>query len=892
MGLDFNTSSPQLIRTSLQSVEACAAVSDPATGELLFYTQGSLCWNRNHQRMPNGIIPLSLGTHLDTSNSGTTAQGAVIVPMPGNPNRHYIFSLEPQAGYYRPAYIPRATRGGLYYSIADMTLDGGLGDLVPGQKGILLDTGYSEAMIAVMGACSDYWLIVHLVDTPVFHASHITAAGVDPVPVISSTGSQIRGLGSYAFTYIDVSPDGQLLALTSINPNKDATYVIPPISPDCDGVLLCRFDPVSGRVSDGKLLHAEPAYGACFSPDNSKLYVDHPWQEAHTGAGPNPNPAIRHIYQYEIDPCYKPDIVAHTGRHLLHTDTIDSRLDGWSQFKRFRGKIYITNNKNVYNYSMQSWFDCIHAPDLAGAAAQFGYACQLSSLRVDSSYNNMALIGLPPNVLPRVDAGGQSDTVYTSRRVVFCQDSGLLDIPCNIGWQARWLDGVDSLKRVVTPPARAYVLTYYAPGCKFHMDTIEVIFSGGIPPVTGAASACRNGGGGTAWIMPPLSDTERYAYIWIKDGDTVHTGTGSAGKGDTLFDASEGVYRVYYTTEHGCSAFTDLTVPLLYEAAFEADTVVCAGDSVQIENRSAGNFTSWRWDFGDGQSDTAFHPLPHVYPHAGLYQVRLITSYENRCHDTVLHTVTADSFPYLRITADRDHICAGEAVTFYSLYRSGTDSLVWQWTDERVVQSGNGAAYIFNAPGVYPVTVTAFYTPCPDTSVSDTIHVALVPLVNIGPDTAICPGDAPIRLANLEEGKEDDRYRWSTGDATAAISVQEPGVYWLQVISDHECTATDSITVHRSCYLDVPNAFTPDGDGSNDYFFPREVIARGITRFHMQIFNRWGQLVYETKQTSGRGWDGTMNGKPVSHGVFVYLIEAAFENGRQEQHQGNVTLLR
>jgi len=773
-----------------------------------------------------------------------------------------------------------------------MTLDGGLGDLVPGQKGMLLDTGYSEAMIAVMGACSDYWVVVHLVDTPVFHAYHITAAGVDPVPVISQTGSQIRGLGSYSFTYMDVSPDGQLLVLTSNNPQKGKPHMVPPVSPDCDGVLLCRFDPVSGRASDAELLSAEHSYGACFSPDNSKLYVCSRWQ-TEQGAGVNTNPKVRRIYQYEVNPCYKPGSMAQAGKYLLRTDTMNYHIDTWSQFKRFRGKIYISNDENLFQPQKTSWFDCIHAPDSAGAAAQFQHACQLSSLwTAASGQDYISRVGLPPNVLPRVDAGGQLDTVYTSRKVVFCQDNGLLDIPCNIGWQARWLDGYGSLKRIVTPPSRAYVLTYYAPGCKFHMDTIGVIFSGSIPPLTGTVGACRNGGGGTAWIIPPLSDTERYAYIWIKDGDTVHTGAGSAGKGDTLFDASEGVYRVYYTTEYGCSGFADLTVPLLYEAAFSADTVICAGDSVRIENRSAGNFTTWRWDFGDGQSDTSFHPLPHIYPQPGVYQVRLITNYDNRCRDTVLHTVAVDSFPYLRIIPDRDHICAGEMVTFRVRYRSGADSLVWQWANEGTAQSGNGRAYIFEYPGVYPVTVTASYPHCPDTMVRDTIHVAPLPAVRLGPDTAICPGDAPVRLSNLEERKEGDQYRWNTGVTTGTITVQNPGEYWLQVVSENECTTTDSVTIHRSCYLDIPNVFTPNGDGVNDYFFPRGLLTRGVAGFHMQVFNRWGQLVYESRNISDMGWDGRFNGQPAQEGVYVYQISAAFRNSTVQRFQGNVTLLR
>jgi len=62
--------------------------------------------------------------------------------------------------------------------------------------------------------------------------------------------------------------------------------------------------------------------------------------------------------------------------------------------------------------------------------------------------------------------------------------------------------------------------------------------------------------------------------------------------------------------------------------------------------------------------------------------------------------------------------------------------------------------------------------------------------------------------------------------------------------------------------MDIPNAFTPNGDGENDYFFPRQLLAQRVTQFHMQIFNRWGELIFGTRKINGRGWDGKFNEKP------------------------------
>ncbi len=106
------------------------------------------------------------------------------------------------------------------------------------------------------------------------------------------------------------------------------------------------------------------------------------------------------------------------------------------------------------------------------------------------------------------------------------------------------------------------------------------------------------------------------------------------------------------------------------------------------------------------------------------------------------------------------------------------------------------------------------------------------------------------------------------------------------------CTSTDSVTVLKDCYMNIPNVFTPNGDGMNDYFFPRQFLTSGLSTFTMQIFNRWGELIFSTDNIEGRGWDGKYNDVSQPEGVFVYKIDATFKDGQKEHHVGNVTLLR
>jgi gliding motility-associated-like protein len=124
------------------------------------------------------------------------------------------------------------------------------------------------------------------------------------------------------------------------------------------------------------------------------------------------------------------------------------------------------------------------------------------------------------------------------------------------------------------------------------------------------------------------------------------------------------------------------------------------------------------------------------------------------------------------------------------------------------------------------------------------------------------------------------------------IAVKHPAIYCLTITNEWGCSTTDSVEVFKDCYIDIPNAFSPNGDGLNDYFIPRQYLSSGLVSFKMQVFNRWGQLIFETTSIDGRGWDGAFNGVAQPAGVYVYLIEASFINGRSERYQGNVTLFR
>ncbi len=89
----------------------------------------------------------------------------------------------------------------------------------------------------------------------------------------------------------------------------------------------------------------------------------------------------------------------------------------------------------------------------------------------------------------------------------------------------------------------------------------------------------------------------------------------------------------------------------------------------------------------------------------------------------------------------------------------------------------------------------------------------------------------------------------------------------------------------------APNVFTPDDQGpeANNVF---RVVASGFSSFHIQMFDRWGKLIYESRDYAGHGWDGTINGKSAKEGVYTWIVKVTDEGGKEYQVSGMVTLMR
>jgi gliding motility-associated-like protein len=816
-GLNFNGATPTPYSTAIVANEASASVCD-AAGQLLFYTNGTKAWDRNHNVMPNGT-----GLQTLTTDNASSTQGALIVPMPDSAHKYYVFSLTEYG----------MTNGALFYSIVNMNLNGGMGDVEAGWKAIYVDSNLTEQMTAVEGPdCSVWLLAVSRDDT--LKAFRINYSGVHTIPVKSPVLFS-RGIYEGVIGSIDVSPNKQRMALAR------------------GRASLYDFDVQAGTCSNAMYLDTGYYhYSTCFSPDNSKLYT------TNESGG---------LYQYSVN--------AGNPQQILASKYLVSGLKFYAQKRAPDGKIYVVNSTQANDNLLKE----IQFPNLAGAACQYANGPPLLlGLR----------IGLPTVVIPAMITRGDQFSITT-----LSGGCGAINLTLQTdtsGSNHLWNTGSTAPAIQVTSPG-TYWVSYDKP-CNRHVDTFKIVydFLPTMLPQWNAKPACRNEHNGTAWIERQAGDTSTYSIMW-RDAQQVLLSTT-----DTLLNVASGTYTLQILYGNSCDTVIEFLIPSEnYDAGFTVDTLVCAGSTLSFNNTSNTHFQHFNWSFGDGSFSMTADP-EHRYNQSGNYQVTL-SARGAICNDTITKSITVDAeATTIGFQKDKLELCIGETLNFNPRQIDGNTwtGLHWDFGDDNewLQESIMPLQHAYDINGVMYINMTTHFRACPDISISDSIIVYPFPLVRIGPDTSLCLGGAPIYLSNAIAGRDGDQYLWNTGDTSHSLKVVHHGTYSLRVTSENGCATTEIVDVKKDCYIDIPNAFTPNDDGYNDYFFPRQLLSGSLTRFSMKIFNRWGQLVFETTNILGRGWDGRFNDAIQPGGVYPYLIEIQVNDKYAEKYQGNVTLLR
>lgn len=624
-GLDFGSGTPVPINSPGYGYQSrgCASVASRQTGDLLFYTDGLNCYNSNHTVMPNGN-DLIADPFADVG-----IQGVCVVPFPQDTDKYYLFHMKSEMDGGGGIGMGGGTvQHYLYYSIVDMSLNGGLGDVVAGSKGLLIDSSLTGSVIAVPGNNCDIWVLTHstskpdVFENPYFKAFHITAAGIQfPAVVSTITGSHIAtafpppptipGLPApqaYLHSNMQISPNREMLALGIWNGDFGALYPDGPIGyvtnfnlPPMDmtsnnpgttiehpaaGLLTYKFDATTGIVSDEIFVRNLGAVGGvCFSPDNSKLYANLQGPVnclLVNCSGPNDYRAGSTISQYDMTTWDSAAIVS--SKFDIFSSASKGDLEVFS-FRLYRNKIYFSR------YGDFNHIGRINNPNLAGAAC---------------GYQEAAITLLPGTNLydqfPNQVVFPTQDTFTSARDTVICgkMDDIILQADPS-GYDFLWDNGSNASSRTVT--ARGQYWVRYRKNCTYRIDSIYV---GGIDGedlhIAHDSVNCH----GEALLSTSAQATD---YLWS---------TGATGSSTTVKESGKYWLRIL---QDGCT-FSDTAEIVVIDIRQDLgdDIALCAGDPVNVLLKAhvpAGATVLWSTGAGSPQlqvADTGTFYVTVSYP--------------------------------------------------------------------------------------------------------------------------------------------------------------------------------------------------------------------------------------------------------------------------------------
>ena len=820
-GIDFNSGTPvALTNGTLFTAEGCASISDNQ-GNLLFYTNGDSVWNKNHVPLPNGF---GLMGHKSST------QTALIVPKPGTPNIYYIFTV--------PAQVNLDGKIGCCYSTVDMTLDGGLGDVV--HKNTLLHHPVTEKLTAVKHANGcDVWVIVHEWKSNGFLAYLVDSSGVNANAVVSNVGSNHAGNGFSQFPnpssvgQLKASPDGSRLALPLF------------VFPMSNRLEIFDFDNATGIVSNpvtflvpGNNADNSYGYGVEFSPDGTKLYVS--------------RNLARKIDQYNL--------LAGSATDIRNSRTVIGSPEAMPHSLQLGpdGKIYcaLSITQEVNNLIGNPYIGAINNPNISGTACNYADDAVFLDGKV-------SFLGLPTFMqsyfYPPIDYIGTclGDSTFFSITDSNNVSSVLWTFGDSLSGSSNTSTDLNPVHLYSDTGIYHVELTKYTQ-CETLIFSIKVSIISHLPEFNlgNDTVLCQ----GQSLLLK--AEVPGSTYLWHD---------GSANNNFTV--SSSGIY--WMEAINPCGSVRD-SIDINYslpEINLGNDTVLCQRTSLLLDATIQG--ASYYWQDSSIASS-------YLVADPGFYWVQVVDAHDCSNSDSI--NIDFSIPPVVSLGNDTTLCIEGSFLLTVDI-----PGVIYEWQD-----GSSSSDFAVTSPGLYWVDITNTY----GCSTSDSITVE-VKSIKADFEYEAIPCINQIQFVNLSTGTSFSY--WYFGDGTTSnennplhtyLSNEKYSVL-LIVNPNSACTDTAQAIIPFendavSDTLFIPNVFTPNGDGKNDYF---EIIGIdnpciGIKK--LSVFNRWGMKVYEAEGSADKlKWDGGNNGNTLSEGVYFYMLE-----GDGFKRSGSIALLR
>ncbi|MEZ5045073.1 MAG: gliding motility-associated C-terminal domain-containing protein [Saprospiraceae bacterium] len=375
-----------------------------------------------------------------------------------------------------------------------------------------------------------------------------------------------------------------------------------------------------------------------------------------------------------------------------------------------------------------------------------------------------------------------------------------------------------------------------------------------------------------------VGPNNQFSYTRISVSDGAHT---IISQGCGVIATAYGYGNVESYAYSGGASFSEINANPIPEGG-------CLNDTIFFDTGLSPARFSFSWDLGDG-TKTNLPKFEHFYDGLGEYPVTLILT-DNCLSKT--DTLNRDLLVSLRQAVDASdlvEVCEGEEV---QLSATDLDGARYEWQGPlnyfseaqfpKITRSKPQMSGDYEVIGIVSGCATfPAYTPV-------IIHPA--PLPDLGPDTLFCSRDF---VFTLDPG-DFNSYRWQDNSTADRYEVLDEGTYAVTVTTAYGCENADEVLLVEQCptKLFVPNIFSPNDDHINDTFGP---FATDIIRFRMKIFDRWGNLVFESFDLE-QHWNGEWRNQPAPMGVYVWFIEMEgyLRDGStfSQVKSGSVTLVR
>src|SRR5690554_6527605 len=357
------------------------------------------------------------------------------------------------------------------------------------------------------------------------------------------------------------------------------------------------------------------------------------------------------------------------------------------------------------------------------------------------------------------------------------------------------------------------------------------------------------------------------------------------------------IYTVSLTNTSGCIATDEVMVVAKPLPSIDAgqDMIICEGQETILEINGNDNYF-WNQGVSNGVPFT---------PTIGTTSYVVTAIDENGCEAIDSLNISVIENADVSIFTNDSVGCAPFTVEFSSGSSNPGEQCLWELGDGTTITGCGTISHTFENPGTYDISLTQIHgaTNCSNSITEENlIIVGEVPVAsfNYSPHN---PSEENPLVQFVNQSSAANSYIWTFNDSTQSnetdpthLFPDESGVYEVQLIASSNAGCSDTsnlkIFIDESLRYYIPNTFTPDGNGDNDYFLPIMTSGFDPSDYKLTIFNRWGELIFESHNPF-LGWDGKYKDKIVPDGTYIWILEFRDNNTEEKiKDKGHVNLIR